>query len=157
MFLILSVVFTAVTLSGICLSERSRTTKRILHQHLYGVGWRTLGSQALASKKTMQALRWNIHLLRDKLGNFPEPQLRRRGTDPSTVWFRQVGAISLTAWASMNVLTRNAATTRYFSERWRSLDCTFTEFIRMCLLYLGVPYKYSVYRKKRWAEYWELE
>jgi len=157
MFLILSVVFTAVTVCGVCLSEIIRTIKRILHQHLYGLGWRTLGSQALASKKTTQALRWNIPLLRDKLGYFPEPQLGRRGADPRTLWFRQFGATSLKAWASMNVLTRNAATTRYFSERWRSLGCTFTEFIRVCLLYMGVPYKYSVYQKKRWAEYWELE
>jgi len=156
MFLILSVVFTAVPVSGVCFSERSRTIKRILHQHLYGVGWCTLGSQALASKKTMQALRWNIPLLRDKFGCFPEPQLSR-GTDPRTVRFWQVGATSLTAWASMKLLTRNAATTRYFSEWWRSLDCTSTEFIRVCLLCLGVPYKYSIYQKKRWAEYWELE
>jgi len=117
MFLILSVVITVVTASGIYLSECSRTIKKVLHQYLYGVGWRTLGSQALTTKNTTQALRCNIPRLRDQLGNFPEPQLLRRGTDPRTVWFRSGGANSRTARTSMNEFKRNANTTRHFSER----------------------------------------
>jgi hypothetical protein len=115
MFLILSVVRTAVTVSEGFLSEY----RRFLYQYLYGVGWRTLGSLAHTSKETTKALRLYIPLQRDEIGNFLEPQLRRLGTDPRTVWFRQGGATSRTAPASMNVLKRNAASTRYqyFSER----------------------------------------
>ena len=38
------------------------------------------------------------------LRNFCEPELRRRGIDPSSVWFQQDGATAHTARASMSVL-----------------------------------------------------
>jgi hypothetical protein len=76
-----------------------------------------LGLHALTSKMTTQVLRCLIPLLRDHFGNFPEQQLRRRGTDPRTTWFRQVGATSRMARASMNVVTRNAAPTRISRNR----------------------------------------
>jgi hypothetical protein len=38
------------------------------------------------------------------LRNFCEPELRRRGIDPSSVWFQQDGATGHTARASMSVL-----------------------------------------------------
>jgi len=38
------------------------------------------------------------------LRNFCEPELRRRGIDPSSVWFQQDGARAHTARASMSVL-----------------------------------------------------
>ena len=38
------------------------------------------------------------------LRNFCEPELRRRGIDPSSVWFQQVGATAHTARASTSVL-----------------------------------------------------
>jgi len=51
MFLILSVVLTAITASGVCPSECSKTIKRILYQHLYGV---TITSSNVQSNTTCQ-------------------------------------------------------------------------------------------------------